>query len=138
MTKFTKGQVAWNKGLKGFNKGHPKYSDGMSFLGKKHTIETKEKMRLAKLGKKGVLSNNWRGGVTQENQLLRGSPQYFEWRAKVLFRDKWTCAHCQKVGGKLNVHNIQPWSKSNDLRFSIDNGITLCIECHKNLHKVVR
>lgn len=39
---FCKGKIAWNKGLKG---------EGTSMYGKKHSEETKEKIRQARLGK---------------------------------------------------------------------------------------
>lgn len=65
----------------------------------------------------------------------RNSPEYNEWRNSVFQRDNYTCKMCGTKGGKLNAHHIELWSKNDDLRFSVDNGITLCVDCHKKLHK---
>ena len=66
---------------------------------------------------------------------IRNSKQNAEWRMAVFERDKYTCAICRKVGGRLNAHHIKPFSKFPNDRFDIDNGITLCEECHKRVHK---
>ena len=60
------------------------------------------------------------------------------WRKAVFERDSYKCQKCGKIGGKLNAHHIKPFSLYPDLRFDIDNGITLCKECHIELHKTER
>lgn len=65
----------------------------------------------------------------------RKKPEYKEWRAAVFERDKYTCAICGKVGGDLNAHHIKPYAKYPDLRLDPDNGITLCKECHRKVHR---
>jgi hypothetical protein len=52
-------------------------------------------------------------------------------RAKVLWRDNYTCQHC---GGKeeLNAHHIM--GKMNGGTDTPKNGITLCKKCHDSLH----
>ena len=58
-------------------------------------------------------------------------PVYKDWRIKVYKRDKFTCqmpgCKCKK---RLNAHHIQKWSSASMLRYDIDNGITLCKNCH--------
>lgn len=53
----------------------------------------------------------------------------------ILKRDSYTCAWCSQVGMKLNVHHIEMWSVSPELRFDKNNLVTLCEDCHKDLHK---
>lgn len=81
---------------------------------------------------------NWKGGITNEIHRIRESSLYKQWRKDVFIRDEYTCQHCGKIGGKLNAHHIKPFSIYPDLRFDIDNGITLCEKCHKELHKTER
>jgi hypothetical protein len=65
----------------------------------------------------------------------RSCSEYSEWRYSVFIRDNWTCKNCGQRGGKLNAHHIKKWSEYPSLRFELDNGITLCKECHKVEHK---
>ena len=54
-------------------------------------------------------------------------------RAHALDRDNYTCQHCGAKNVRLEVHHIKYRSQggSDDL----DNLITLCEDCHHNLHK---
>ena len=81
---------------------------------------------------------NWKGGVTPENQRQRSSAQAKAWRNAVFERDNYICQLCGKQGGKLNAHHIKSWAKHTDLRFEVENGITLCEKCHRQIHKTKR
>lgn len=78
----------------------------------------------------------WLGGKSRENQIGRGSQEYYNWRLSVWKRDFFTCKKCDKKGKDLNAHHINNWADFTELRFSIDNGVTLCKTCHKELHKL--
>lgn len=54
-----------------------------------------------------------------------------DFRAKVLWRDSYTCQHCG-LKEKLNAHHILP--KINGGGDTPKNGITLCEKCHVSLH----
>ena len=85
---------------------------------------------------KGELHFNWKGGRTSKNQLIRTSLEYKLWRKAVFERDNYTCVWCGARCGKgreviLNADHIKPFAYFPELRFAIDNGRTLCRECHK-------
>ena len=65
----------------------------------------------------------------------RNSKEYSKWRNDVFERDKYTCQQCGKVGGKLNAHHIKEYSQYPDLRFELSNGLTLCEDCHRKIHR---
>jgi formamidopyrimidine-DNA glycosylase len=61
----------------------------------------------------------------------RDHPKYTKWRILVFERDAYTCRNCGQVGGTLNAHHIKPYAKYPKLRYELDNGVTLCEQCHK-------
>ena len=70
-----------------------------------------------------------------ETRAGRHCCEYNDWRKKVYERDKYTCQICGIKGGKLNAHHIHKYSQYPALRYDIDNGITLCEDCHRKIHK---
>ena len=65
----------------------------------------------------------------------RGCKEYSEWRNNVFSRDNFTCVCCGQVGGQLNAHHIKEYAKYPNLRYEVDNGVTLCEKCHKEEHR---
>jgi ribosomal protein S27AE len=110
-----------------------------SLIGRVVSEETRKKIGEAnkRLDNKlrGEFSPNWKGGITPENHKIRCSLEYKLWRKAVFKRDNWTCQDCGEIGGVLNAHHLKRFSKHKELRMSVENGITLCKECHKLRHK---
>ncbi len=88
-----------------------------------------------KKSRRGENHWNWQGGITEENHALRCSAEYSNWRIFVFARDKYKCIECGSIGVILNAHHIKKWSEYPELRFDVDNGLTLCEECHKEIHR---
>lgn len=82
-------------------------------------------------GVKGSDNPAWKGGVTPLHIAIRHSKEYSLWRNSVLEKDNYTCQMCFKRGGKLQADHIKPFALYPELRFAIDNGRTLCVECHR-------
>lgn len=78
---------------------------------------------------------NYQGGISAENHIIRNSTEIKIWRTKVFERDNYTCQNCGEKGGELNAHHIKMFSQFPKLRFDVSNGLTLCKQCHINIHK---
>lgn len=57
------------------------------------------------------------------------------WRNAVFERDNYTCQLTGKQG-YIVAHHIVGYNVSEELRFNVDNGITLLEEVHKSFHKI--
>lgn len=101
---FLKGNISWNKG-----------KHMLSQMGKNHW--------------------NWKGGSSSEREKAIKTLEYKQWRDAVFKRDNYICKECGVTNGNgksifLQAHHIKPWSKFPELRYDINNGITLCKKCH--------
>lgn len=96
-------------------------------------------------GRYGDKSSNWKGGVTTLYNLIRESIRNKNWMKDCLFRDNFTCRFCGKKGGDLEIHHKKSLSSiiyenkitsfekalTCELLWDINNGETLCPDCHK-------
>jgi len=115
--------------------GDPNYRTRLSLAhtGKKQSEETIAKRVQYLIGEN---NHNWKGGVTPLNEKVRKSRRYKAWRKKVFERDNYTCVWCGAHNGngktvKLNADHLRPFSLYPALRFAINNGRTLCQDCHR-------
>jgi len=97
---------------------------------------------------RGSKAYQWKGGITKLNDLVRKSPIYVLWRQSIFKRDNWACKLCNsKV--KINCHHIKSFKDimfKNKIKsrwdaykcaelWDMNNAITLCEECHKDIHR---
>lgn len=96
----------------------------------------------------GENSFNWKGGITPFVKSIRLCKEYYEWRTNCFERDNYLCQSCGCSSNKLVVHHKNPLIKiieDNNLTnmeeaklcyelWNLDNGVTLCQDCHKLEH----
>lgn len=104
-------------------------------FGKKSSIETRLKISASmtgktRLDKRGENNPNWRGGVYLTNRDIRRSPEYKRWQKAVYARDNFVCQMCGGRNGRLEADHIKSFADFPELRFVIENGRTLCQDCH--------
>ena len=81
-------------------------------------------------------SGRWNPNKTdEERENGRDGLEKTEFVKKVMARDNYTCQCCNKP---LNhdgvVHHLNGWDNFKEQRYDVQNGITLCENCHKNFH----
>lgn len=85
---------------------------------------------------------NKRRGTGQD----RASFKSQQFRQEVLTRDKSACRECgisqsdelEKTGLPLEAHHIKDWENFPELRYVVDNGLTLCRCCHRRLEEKIK
>lgn len=132
-TTFKNGHIGYKPWLG--KKLYPETINKLSKIrrGKKQSIETRKKRSLHSMGKN---SGGWIDGRTKKSMIIRESLDYRLWREAIFKRDNYTCVQCGKHSGNgesviLNADHIKPFAYFPELRFAINNGRTLCIDCHK-------
>ena len=56
------------------------------------------------------------------------------WRRKVFRRDNFKCICCGSLEGEITAHHIIGLMKDPSKRYDVNNGATLCLECHRVIH----
>jgi hypothetical protein len=152
MSEETKAKISFAKRDKRLSLEHRK-SIGDSLRGRTQPKELKERWSIIQKGKKLSkehrhnlsLSGTWfKKGMKPENhpcwiidrskvkrQENRNNPEYKQWRHKVYIRDGFKCRIANKDCEKNHeVHHILAWRDYPELRYEINNGITLCRAHH--------
>lgn len=111
-------------------KRHPEWK---KFFGKGYNISEKTRKKKSNLIS-GNKNPNWRGGVWSANNSQRNSKNSILWKKTILTKDNFSCKACGSISF-LEIHHINNFSEFPELRLAIDNGITLCHNCHVEFHK---
>lgn len=93
-------------------------------------------VEVKKRDRTGAKNPNWRPHLTAEERALRrDSAKMAKWRMQVYERDGFKCQRCgDSRGGNLNAHHIEAHCENKAERDNPDNGITLCVGCHREFH----
>jgi len=156
LNKKTDSRIVSRKGFKHSEEARLKIS--LSNKGKKLSQETKDK--ISEAHKKIIHTEEWNRNVvlsrkgksfkwseevkrrhrktakTPINKLIRVSKEFKKWRELVFERDNWVCQKYGIRGLKLHPHHIKNFAQYPELRFVIDNGITLSEKAHLEFHKI--
>jgi 5-methylcytosine-specific restriction endonuclease McrA len=73
---------------------------------------------------------NYREDARRKNR----SGSHHKWVNEVISRDKAICQHCGAKDIELHAHHIKSYKDHPDLRFNVENGLTLCFKCHWAVH----
>lgn len=159
MSKSALGRIPFNKGIPMSKEKYEKcrktfFQKGHNAWAKNKIFSEKHRKNLSLSHKGKYCGNNsptWKGGITPLNSIIRNSDKYNEWRIQNFIRDEFTCQECGQIGGKLHVHHIKPFAvilKTNNITtfdsavqcvelWDLNNGVTLCEKCHKQLRKKI-
>ncbi len=119
---------SFRDGQKAYMKGRPSWRKGKKFPNEKKSEKWHKVMKERMTGAKNPL---WKGGITPINTAIRMSAEYKLWRIAVFTRDNFMCIWCGIKDRTIQADHIKPFAYFPELRFAIDNGRTLCKECHK-------
>ncbi len=107
----------------------PDYADKMKQ--RYHGGFTSQRIQDLRQAFAGENNPRWKGGISSDRDKVRHTPALKCWKKNVLKRDNYTCRECGIRGGYLEAHHIKEFSNYPELRFDLDNGLTLCLPCHK-------
>lgn len=122
------GRVPWNRkdGIPRYPNGKPKYrKPGTAMRG---TSECSQKLSQAQRGckKPGISESN----REKPRRFTGGKDKYCRREAKL--RDDHTCQICgHREPEIMEVDHIKPKSEFPELRFVLENLVTLCPNCHR-------
>jgi hypothetical protein len=122
-------------------------ADKNPFFGKHHSENSKNRISKSKTGKPSLIigkkrpelsgEKNWRWIAdrsllkTYKDSEERRSPKYKDWVKGVKNRDNWKCRiNNHDCSGKIFAHHILSFTYYPELRYNINNGITLCRAHH--------
>lgn len=142
------GYTAWNKGIPQTNAVKKKLSKALKIiakqkgfgkwmLGKKLSFETRKRQSETQKRRVAEGRNNFYiDGRTPINKAIRHSVEFKFWKDSVFQRDNFTCQECGARSGNgkavyLHAHHIKSFAHYPKLRFDLNNGKTLCKDCHK-------
>lgn len=97
----------------------------------------------------GVLNPHFKDGAAKIGKKMRRLARYLKWRKDLFARDKNTCQMCYNTFDSKYLdahHKIRLWTLLRDYLkkeidfndeyfYSLDNGQTLCKECHRKTYK---
>ncbi|MDU4051081.1 MAG: HNH endonuclease signature motif containing protein [Clostridium perfringens] len=98
-------------------KNNPNYGKGDKIRGKNHF--------------------RYNPNITQkEREVRRHYSEYHLWKKEIFRKFDYTCQCCLKRGGDMEPHHLDGYNKFKEKRTDVNNGVLLCVNCHKEFHKI--
>lgn len=121
----------------------------IKYICKKHGIQEEEAKYITRFSGCKMCSNEdnsrrktregnpcWNENLTDEEREYKRNKSEYRFFSKLIFkRDNYTCQLCKKIGNKLNAHHLNSYDWYLEGRSDINNGVTLCKECHISFHR---
>lgn len=85
---------------------------------------------------KDVFFGYYNYNLDDEDTNDRNTSEYKKWRQDVLKRDNYTCQRCGRKDVKLHAHHIERFHDCVEKRTDVSNGVTLCEDCHRLVHRI--
>lgn len=131
------GKSPWNKGTKGIS-ALTRQKMSQSKLGhvatnKNKPMNLEQKIKLS-CANQGIKEAEFSGFTTSLSKIEREKLYKLNLHRECFERDNFMCQACNRQGGELNAHHVESWKFHPDLRYDINNLITLCKRCHKDFH----
>lgn len=73
---------------------------------------------------------SWNGNPRRKHR----QSELSAWARKVISRDGAACRTCGARHVELNAHHVKSYRDHPELRLDLDNGLTLCVYCHWQIH----
>ena len=80
-----------------------------------------------------VLKQVYKKSISPKSSKTKRGFKNIAWATLVKERDG-KCAECGSVYD-LHAHHVKGYKRHPELRYDVNNGITLCGECHRNYHR---
>jgi hypothetical protein len=81
-----------------------------------------------------VLKQIYKKSITPKSSKNKRGFNQVAWASMVKLRDG-KCTKCSSVYD-LHAHHIESFKDNEKLRYDVNNGITLCGQCHREYHKI--
>jgi thymidylate synthase (FAD) len=121
LTPFQPGFTPWNKGNSGYRLNLPP------------TSLEKRKENAALYTKRGSESNFWKGGTSDQRELIGAWTRQIAPQVHAKF--DYICQRCGCRGGDLHAHHVVPVFADESLAYEFDNLVSLCKGCHEYIHQ---
>lgn len=86
----------------------------------------------------GEKHHNWNPNKTREEKELerKNHTKHVHWAKAIKKIHNYVCFICKKNSRRLESHHLNCWSDFPEQRYDLNNGVCLCVDCHKFFHKI--